>query len=201
MIQFSIERKGIVDAIKQLNGQLKVQLRLKKKRLFVECEVFVEPKVICIRLNGMEAYIKSENYKRCSFRMYFSDFTEAIENLTADNFNYLYHFILTEKQIQIEKRKLSILSATINEKEIKYFKEIPLDMINKTDDNYRGVLKENEIEKFCLLSDINKVFTKQKVEKDILTTHAILMRYNVSFKELEELVKSKMYVIDNNLFF
>ena len=197
MIQFTLETKALLNAIKHLKTQIKV----KKKLLYEECTIFVEPTSSCIRILGAEYYMKYDNYKKCSFRMYFYDFIQLIESLIKEGYTYKLDFILTEKQLQVNNRKISILSATINENDIKSYKEIPLDMINQSDDNNKRVLTEVGPEKYCLLTDVNKVFYKSKVSKDILTCHAVLGKYNVTFKEIEDIVKSKMYEIDNKLLF
>ena len=197
MIQFTLNRKDVTIAIKQLRSQIKGD----KKLLYEVCTIFIEPTSACFRVFGAEYFMKYDNYKKCSFRIYFYDFIQFIDSLVKERCPDSIDFTLTEKQLQVNNRKISILSATINENDIKSYKEIPLDMINQSDDNNKRVLTEVGPEKYCLLTDVNKVFYKSKVSKDVLICHALLGKYNVTYKEIEDIVKSKMYEIDNKLLF
>lgn len=196
MVIFEARKNDLELALKQI----KTLIRSRRYQIYHQTDFLIQPGRLVIRIDGSEAYCKISNEGIGMFEMYFMDFFEAIDSSIEEKFDNI-HFILTEKIIQISKRKLSILGSDFDYKKVLKQIESPLSSLNFDINADSQFYKSSHTREFCLLNDINKKFNSDSIEKDIDFLWTYLNKYKIYRQEISKLIYQKLYEIDASKLF
>jgi len=122
--------------------------------------------------------------------MYLSDFYEAIINPLIGKFDEIT-FIVSQKQIQINNRKLSILSSDFNKSKSKKTLESPLGTLNFVEEN--GLSKLYKAKTFVTKNQEMREYTQNNILKDIITAHTILIKYGITLNQLKKCLRKVVF--------
>ena len=95
-------------------------------------------------------------------------------------------FIVSQKQIQINNRKLSILSSDFNKSKSKKTLESPLGTLNFVEEN--GLSKLYKAKTFVTKNQESREYSLNKILKDIITAHTILIKYGITLNQIDSMV-------------
>lgn len=189
MLLFNIVKKDLQRALKHLNGTIKIK---KKNKVLVTCEIFLEPGILCIRLHGIESYVKCENEYFGEFKMYFTELYEVMERINVKYFDTI-NFVLTEKMLQINNIPLYVISTNLkNSKQ----NEKPLGILNYDNTDSDEIYTQRSLKTYKLRHNKEEVL-EHNIINDIKNAMVFLKKYNVNFNEIETLVKEKMIEYTN----
>jgi hypothetical protein len=196
MVIFEATKKDLELAL----TQIRTLIRSRRYKIYHQADFLIQPGRLVIRIDGSESYCKISNEGIGMFEMYFMDFFEAIDSSIEDKFDKI-HFVLTEKTIQISKRKLSILGADFDYKNVLKKIEQPLSSLNYDVNEEDQFYKTFHSKEYCLLVDINVKFNSDTIEKDINFLEKYLKKYKINRKEISTFLYQKMYEIDTTKLF
>ena len=180
MILFTLEKQELLKSL----DQIKVHIKPFKRIYEVTKFIFLKNK-FTIRIVGSEVTLPCKHEGGGQFEMYLTDFYEAIKNPLIGKFNEIT-FIVSQKQIQINNRKLSILSSDFNKTKSKKTLESPLGTLNFIEEN--DLFKQNKVKTFVTNNQEMRKHTQNNILKDIITVHTILIKYGISLNQIDSLV-------------
>ena len=180
MILFNLQKKELVRGL----DQIKIHIKPSKRIYEVTKFIFLNNK-LTIRIVGSEVIIPCNHEGGGQFEMYLSDFYEAINNPLIGKFDEIT-FIVSQKQIQINNRKLSILSSDFNKSKSKKTLESPLGTLNFVEEN--GLSKLYKAKTFVTKNQESREYSLNKILKDIITAHTILIKYGITLNQIDSMV-------------
>ena len=180
MILFKLQKKELVRGL----DQIKIHIKPSKRIYEVTKFIFLNNK-LTIRIVGSEVIIPCNHEGGGQFEMYLSDFYEAIINPLIGKFDDIT-FIVSQKQIQINNRKLSILSSDFNKSKSKKTLESPLGTLNFVEEN--GLSKLYKAKTFVTKNQESREYSLNKILKDIITAHTILIKYGITLNQIDSMV-------------
>jgi hypothetical protein len=187
MIIFSIQKRSLSTSLKPIYEVSKKQ----KKAIYLKSKITILKKKFILRMDGFECEISCVSDNIGSFEVYFMDFYDVIKsNLKGSN--TIFEFILTERELQLDNRKISVLSSEFKTRRVKKELELPinsLDYIKNEDD----ILVKNTDKEYSLLVNKAKKFIKTKIDSDINKSMVLLGKYDVTLEELEKIVYTKFF--------
>jgi hypothetical protein len=140
---------------------------------------------LTIRIVGSEVILPCKHEGAGQFEMYLTDFYEAITNPLIGRFEEIM-FIVSQKQIQINNRKLSILSSDFNKTKSKQTLELPLGTLNFIEEN--GISKLNKVKIFINKDQALRRHNENNILNDIMKVDTILKKYGVDYIQIHSMV-------------
>ena len=180
MILFKLQKKELLRGL----DQIKIHIKPSKRIYEVTKFIFLNNK-LTIRIVGSEVIIPCNHEGGGQFEMYLTDFYEAIKNPLIGKFDEIT-FIVSQKQIQINNRNLSILSSDFNKTKSKKTLESPLGTLNFVEEN--GLSKLYKAKTFVPKNQEMREHTLNNILNDINKGHTILKKYGITIDQIHSLV-------------
>ena len=186
MVIFHVEKKQLLEALKQLKIFVKG-----KYRLSVRASMTIDAGRLTITIPGTQVYVPCRNEGLATFTIYFLDFYEAIKNNKAHASESIECFV-SQRTIQFEGRNLTLLSADLSQIKTNKAVEAPLGSLNYVDNMHVSLYTVS----YALKGNKNQVFLERSINNDLLQVNAILRKYDVSYSDLSNLVYLNLKKID-----
>lgn len=184
MILFTLQKKELLRSLDQIKVHIKPSRRIHQVTKFI----FLNNK-LTIRIVGTEAILPCKHEGDGQFEMYLSDFYQAIIDPLIKRYEDIT-FIVSRKQIQINKRTLSILSSDFTASKSKKTLELPLGTLNFIEEG--GLFKENRAKTFIIKNKGEGLITENTVLNDINMVNTILNKYGIDYYEIYALVHANL---------
>ena len=180
MILFTLQKKELLKSL----DQIKIHIKPSKRIYEVTQFIFLKNK-LTIRIVGSEVIIPCKHEGQGQFEMYLADFYESISNPLIDSYDEIT-FIVSQKQIQINNRNLSILSSNFKKSKSKETLESPLGTLNFIEEN--DLFKQNKVKTFVTLNQTMIEFKENNILNDILKVNTILNKYGITYNQIHSLI-------------
>lgn len=146
--------------------------------------IFLKNK-LTIRIVGSEVILNCKHEGEGQFEMYLADFYEAISNPLIGKFDEIT-FIISQNQIQINNRKLSILTSNFNKSKSKKTLESPLGSLNFVEE--LGISKLNKAKTYVTNNLEMRQHTQNNILNNIMKVHTILKKYGIDYSQIHSIV-------------
>lgn len=186
MVIFHVEKKQLLDALKQVKIFVKG-----KYRLSVQASMKLDVGRLTITIPGTQVYVPCRNEGLATFTIYFLDFYEAIKNNKSQASESI-ECLVSERTIQFEGRNLTLLSANLSHVKSNQTVEAPLGSLNYVENRHLSLHTIT----YALKGNKNIEFLERSINNDLIQVNAILSKYNVSHSDLSHLVYQNLKKID-----